>query len=209
MTDIRKPLTTTLLLIAAVSGMDAAERIVAVETVRPAIVLYRDVTGSYSQHPVVFKEMMYYVGKTYRVVGDCFGVYPRDPDAVPPAQLKWQVGVRIMPGQPLGFGNRLPLAASPDSSISELRDVLKRVKLPAPPYKLKILDGGEAAVLSSTVENAAVDGLSMFQWMADNGYVQMGPTRMEYLSHEESSMRIPVRIVLPVQKRPSGLKSSK
>jgi len=58
-----------------------ASRVV-VRNIPGALMLYRDVIGSYDQHAKVARELMEYVGKNYCAVGDCFGVYPIDPDAV-------------------------------------------------------------------------------------------------------------------------------
>jgi hypothetical protein len=172
-----------------------------------AIVLYRSATGPYSQHPVVFDELMKYVGANYRAVGACFGVYPHDPDATRTADLKWEVGVRVIPGAPLGYGKNLPIEELPNQSAAGLKGLMLRMKTPAEPYKLRIQEETTAAVLESTVERAPQDGLALFPWMAKNGYVQIGPTRMEYLSHEGPPSQIKVRIILPVKIRESGLKT--
>jgi hypothetical protein len=61
-------------------------------------------------------------------------------------------------------------------------------------------------VIDSSIADAPRDGLSMFQWMAQNGYAPAGPTRMEYLPpygpHFES---VRTRIIVPVVKRASGI----
>ena len=118
----------------------------------------------------------------YIGVGDCFGIYPMDPDAVAsPAALRWRVGVRVSakPGQ--------------------------RLQAPKPPYKLERLPATQAAVLETRVDTAATDGLALLRWMPENGYVQTGPTRMEYLAHDGNPLLIPARIIVPIKKRPSGL----
>jgi hypothetical protein len=48
----------------------------------------------------------------------------------------------------------------------------------------------------------------MIPWAPQNGYVQTGPTRMEYLSHEGTPTEMRVKIIVPVKKRESGLKLS-
>jgi hypothetical protein len=80
------------------------------------------------------------------------------------------------------------------------------MKQPQSPYGLKILPKTNAAVVDSTVSAAAQDGLAMFPWMATNGYVQVGATRMEYLSHEGPPSEMRVTIIVPVKRRPSGLR---
>jgi hypothetical protein len=83
------------------------------------------------------------------------------------------------------------------------------MKQPESPYKLMILRESSAALVDSTVAHAAQDGLAMFPWMAKNGYVQVGPTRMEYHSHEGSPSEIKVTIIVPVKERASGLRTNK
>jgi len=46
----------------------------------------------------------------------------------------------------------------------------------------------------------------MFPWMASNGYVQVGATRMEYLSHDGDPLKIKVRIIVPTRERPSHMR---
>lgn len=181
---------------------------VEVSRISSAIVMSREVTGPYSQHPVVFEQLMQYVGKNYRAVGACFGIYPSDPDAVKAADLRWEIGVRVLPGEPLGYGKNLPAEQLPEMSDARLRKTLRRMKQPDAPYKLKILASTTAAIVDSTVARAAQDGLAMIPWAQKNGYVQTGPTRMEYLSHEGPPSEIRVKIIVPVKKRASGLRLS-
>lgn len=179
---------------------------VRVSAIPSAIVLYREVTGPYNQHPEVFAELMKYVGTNYRAVGACFGIYPQDPDAVKAKELHWEVGVRVVPGNPLGYGNNLPIEKLPVRSDRQLEGALHKMKQPQSPYRLKLLAKTNVAVIDSTVAKAAQDGLAMFPWMAKNGYVQVAPTRMEYLSHEGPPSEMKVTIIVPVKERPSGLR---
>lgn len=154
-----------------------------VEQVSGGTILIRDVTGSYAQHPRLFAEMMAVRDRLFTSVGACFGIYPLDPDAVErPADLRWQIGVRV--------------------SAAQGRQSLAR---PPKPYRLVALGPTEAAVLETDVQHAGTDGLAMYRWMAEHGYVQTAPTRLEYLSHDGSPMLLPARIIVPVRKRPSGL----
>ncbi|MGD0941460.1 MAG: hypothetical protein ABR905_17310 [Terracidiphilus sp.] len=188
------------------SSASATPTVIQVRAMAGSVILYRDVSGSYEQHPTVFNELMSYAGKSYRATGPFFGIYPIDPDAVKGTALTWQVGIRVTSGEP-GFPN-----AAPEPNITEvpnserLRQTLASLHTPESPYKLAVLDEGEVAVIESTVGRAAADGLSVSPWMANNGYVQVGPTRMEYLSYSGPSEAIKVRILVPVKKRPSGLK---
>lgn len=196
----------------ALAGGFFVERATAQEVeitrVPAAIIIYREVTGPYSQHPEAFREMMDYVGKNYAAAGACFGIYPMDPDAVESQNLKWEVGVRVVPGEPLGYGNSLPLERVPKMSDAVLRRTLREMKRPEAPYKLRVMPAMTAGVRHSTVAKAAQDGLDLIPWMARNGYVQTGPTRMEYLSHEGPPTEIKVAIIVPMQKRATNLKSS-
>jgi len=45
----------------------------------------------------------------------------------------------------------------------------------------------------------------MFPWLAKNGYVEVGPTRREYLNNRKATASIPLRIVVPIEKRRSAL----
>lgn len=144
--------------------------------------LVRDVVGDYSQHPKVFLEMMTVRDANYVAAGDCFGIYPTDPDTVESTTtLRWRVGVRV-----------------------EARDG-GQLRAPRAPYKLERLAATEAAILETTVKDAALDGLAMLRWLPENGYVQNGPTRMEYHTHDGNPTLIPARIVVPIKKRKSGL----
>jgi len=90
-----------------------------------------------------------------------------------------------------------------------LDEALQKMKAPIAPYQLKILPETTAATVKSTIGQAGKDGLAMFPWMAENGYVQIAPTRMEYLSQVGPPASIPTLIIVPVEKRRSGLKLPK
>jgi len=165
------------------TGRARPEERVQVRTMPGGTMLVRDVVGDYRQHPKIFLEMMAVRDANYVAAGDCFGIYPTDPDTLEStATLRWRVGVRVAPK---------------DSG---------QLRTPKAPYRLERLAPVEAAVLETTVKDAAIDGLAILRWLPENGYVQIGPTRMEYQSHEGSPMLIPARIVVPIKKRSSGLK---
>ncbi len=212
----RRGLHKALLLLAIASpswGQDHVEtrtatgKEVRVQTTPATWAVVRDVTGPYNMHPEVFQEMMKYVGENYRVLGHCFGIYPVDPDATKESALVWQVGVRVTPGKPLGFGQSIPLDQNSISAV-HLKQDRKKLKAPASPYRLVVMPEAAAAMIESTVANTPKDGLSMFRWMAENGYVQVAATRMEYLSHESPPEEIKTRIFVPVAKRKSGLSAA-
>jgi hypothetical protein len=145
--------------------------------------LMRDVAGDYAQHPQVFAELLTLRDRLFTPVGACFGIYPDDPDVVETkSQLKWQIGVRVEPKQA-------------GASLAK----------PPVPWRLSKLPDVEAAVIETDVQTAGLDGLAMSRWMAEHGYAQLAPTRIEYLSHEGNPMLLPVRIIVPVIKRRSGL----
>lgn len=157
---------------------------ISVQRVSGGTILVRDVAGSYARHPEVFAELMRHRDQFYRGVGDCFGVYPMDPDAIAADEmLRWRVGVRVAP---LNAG-----------------DVVRRAPRG---YRIERMPDTDAAVIETDVQRAAMDGLSVIRWMAENGYVQVGPTRLEYRTHEGNPQLIPARIIVPVKARASGLK---
>lgn len=161
-----------------------SEDLTRVEHIPAKRVLYREIVGSYQQHPQVFAEIMSYADKRYSRVGACFGVYPTDPDTVrDQSQLHWFVGVGV----------------GPHSGAA-------KISAPDKPYRFEDMPAIDAAVIETDVERAGIDGLSMIRWMLENGYVQVGPTRMEYLSHEGDPTKIKTRIIVPIVKRSSGLK---
>jgi DNA gyrase inhibitor GyrI len=165
---------------------DTHEDQIRVEEIPSMTIVYREVAGDYSLHPKVFLEMMEYSQKRFSPVGACFGIYPIDPDSVEsPAQLKWEVGVAV---------------AHPENGIGG-----KVLPSPTAPYRLKELPATQAAVLETDVENAGKDGLAMFRWVVEHGFVQIAPTRMEYVTHAGDPAKIKTRIVIPIKKRRSGL----
>src|ERR1700737_5316657 len=87
----------------SVPSRTATGKVVTVRTIPASWALIRDVRGDYALHPRVFEELMQYVGANFRAVGDCFGIYPTDPDATKKENVRWQVGVRIASGTPLGY----------------------------------------------------------------------------------------------------------
>ncbi|HSS18567.1 MAG TPA: winged helix-turn-helix domain-containing protein [Pyrinomonadaceae bacterium] len=180
-------------------------KLVAIERIPASWALVREVRGSYETHPEALQEMKDYVGLNYRALGDSFGIYPVDPDAAKQDALHWEVGIRITDGEPLGSGNSLPLITSLGKTSQELESEKKQFKRPQTPYKIVLLESVEAAVVDSTIEETPKDGLSMSRWLAENGYVQVGPTRMEFLKFDGPANKVPTRIIVPVQKRSSGL----
>jgi hypothetical protein len=143
---------------------------------RPAFqAVVRDVQGDYSQHPVVTRDLMTTVRSACPDKGVLFGIYPQDPDAVPRDQLQWQLGYSVPAGSRCGVAS---LAG----------------------YSLTDKAAETDAVLDSTLGNSRNDGLKMLAWLGTSGYVQVGPTRMEYLEASAApSSR--VRIVVPVRRR--------
>ncbi|HEY0614724.1 MAG TPA: hypothetical protein VGC96_08785 [Candidatus Elarobacter sp.] len=179
--------------IAAVGVVHAAsfaEPRITVEHAPAIVVVTRDVAGDYDQAPRVFGDLMR-VAKPYRTAGNVFGIYPVDPDATTGAnELRWQAAIQVVE------------TANPGATPA-LGDLAK----PEQPYRLELLSASTVAVVKSTVARAGADGLAVIPWMARNGYVQIAPTRMEFLRADVPSSQIPVRIVVPIAKRKSGLKA--
>lgn len=176
--------------------------VVARET--PMVIICREVSGAYSLSPTYFGQLSRYADTRYRVAGGFFGIYPVDPDAVSSAgQLKWLVAQQVIGGTALGLGSS---ALPRRYSASEAVAVLRGLPPARNPYKLLIIPEQTVALIRSTIGRAGMDGLSMYPWMARNGYVQVGPTRMEFLATTGSPSAIPVRIIVPIKRRPSRLK---
>jgi len=120
-----KSLPFILLLWTALSS--AQERPVKIEKIPAAIALMRDVKGPYTQHPQILEDLMSYVGSNYRAVGHCFGIYPQDPDAVKSENLHWQVGVRVIDGEPLGYAASASDEAKDPAEFNDLEEMKKRL----------------------------------------------------------------------------------
>lgn len=167
------------------------------------VIICREVAGPYDLSPKYFAQLSKYADERYRAAGGLLGMYPVDPDAVSsPDQLKWFVAQQVIEGAPLGLGSSaMPQRHSP----LETARIRKQLQSPQGPYKLSIIPEQTVAVIRSTIGRAVSDGLSMFPWMARNGYVQIAPTRMEFLATKGKVATIPVRIIVPIKKRPSHL----
>lgn len=143
---------------------------------RPAFqAVVRDVQGDYSQHAVVVRDLMIAVSTACPASGTLFGIYPQDPDAVPPASLRWQIGYSVSNG-----------AKCPSRAIAG--------------YSVKDQRAETDAVMDSTLGASHESGLAMLAWLGTSGYAQVGPTRMEFagMNGDPSSK---VRIVVPVRRR--------
>jgi hypothetical protein len=143
---------------------------------RPAYVaLVRNVEGGYSQHAAIARSLLAAARAGCGAEGVVYGVYPQDPDAVPESQLRWQLGYRMK------AGTRCRRATLTDLALE---------RHPAE----------QVARLQTSLADARQAGLSLFHWLADSGYVQTGPTRMEYRGDGGPATR--VVILLPVRLRP-------
>jgi hypothetical protein len=178
-----------------VNRPDTIESRIRIEKIPASVMMYQDVSGDYSQHEKFFSEIMRdgrrYAAAAGLAAGNCVGIYFIDPDTVTnPAELKWQVGIYVAAREANSFRGDMP------------------VQKPQAPYKLKRLPETLAAVLVTDVRNSPFDGSSMYRWMRENGYVQTAPTRMESItdSPTDDPHDIPVRIIIPVVERKSGLR---
>jgi hypothetical protein len=146
---------------------------------------------------------------------DCVASYAVDPDSTstssaganeeavpgPPPAVEWTAHIPVPPGF---------VAPSTKDSQLTVKD--------AGPYEVGDLPATLAATMFSTVGRAATDGLKFFVWMAENGYVQTGPTRMVY--YQKGGTRVAMaemlnasqpminlqetKIIVPVKKRDRG-----
>jgi hypothetical protein len=179
----------------------SADTVVRIERIAAKPVLIRTVTGPYSKHPEAFTEFMRFAESKYLTVGRCFGIYPTDPDAIK-GDPTWMIGVEVSVGSP----GHVEAVGRTGSSPAE---TLRRLATPkSPGYRLRELPAVQVATLHSTVARSASDGLRLVKWLADNGYAQVGPTRMEYLSHDGPPNSLPTRIVVPVVARHRQIRPS-
>jgi hypothetical protein len=173
-------------------------------------VVYFTITGSYQKHPEAFSNLMDYVLQNYRYAGVCLGFYPEDPDTVSEQKLKWQIGIRVIPGQPEKIIDSTMTNMSRDpfaimASKEELGAPLSQLKHTLEPFFIRTLQPFQAVTLITNVESTSRDGLALNAWIILNGYVQTAPTIMEYAMMKTDPLKIPTKIVIPVTKRSSGL----
>jgi hypothetical protein len=135
----------------------------------------RQMKGDYAQHDAAARELLRFISTACKMNGLVFGQYPEDPGAVGMANVHWTLGYEM--------NDRSACA----SAIS-------------PPYVLVQLPADEAAVLNTSLSKTPQAGLAMFKWLPDSGYVQAGPTRIEYLEPSGKGDSA-VRIVMPVKRR--------
>lgn len=185
---------------------------ISIENIAPVRVLYRDLQGGYDKTQEAFADlkgvMMRFeassssgppalaAAQPAALIADCLGIYPFDPDAVPKDSMSW--GAAVIVPETAGFRRfRAPRRAA-------------KLSVPASGYGLQTLPAIEAAVMYSTVGRSPQDGLKFFSWMAENGYVQVGPTRMLYFSDPsvdllkatpEQIAATKTKIIVPITKR--------
>jgi hypothetical protein len=164
-----------LLLTSIACADDAADIQIATLPAMSAIV--RPMQGDYSQHARAAGDLLKTVSMQCKAGGVIFGEYPEDPGAVGMANVHWA----------LGYEMSVPPRGACAISLSKL-------------YSIRILPATNAAVLQTTLGHSPQAGLFLLKWLPDSGYVQAGPTRMEYLD-DKGTAETPVRIVLPILKR--------
>jgi hypothetical protein len=212
-------------------SLDISSR-VKVERIPAANIIYLEVKGNYDKHQEAFPQLVDYALANYRIAGACFGIYPIDPDAVGEkfakvqqtggkdqrsvqrnpsikdheSKLIWFVALRIAPGAPsLKHEKRSEDPFAVDATESELKAPQNKLHRAKAPFQIKQLPEITALVMESTVKTSPVDGMAMFKWMLDNGYVQVGATRMEIGLGTERLGDTVTKIIIPVKKRMSGL----
>jgi hypothetical protein len=189
-----------------------------IEKVPEVTVIQRTVTGGLDKTNEAFvdlKQAMLREVKASRVKIEasavasavCYGLYPQDPDRVKAEATKG--------GAPLQWTAALPVPAG----FKAPAEPAKALSVPASNYEVKTLPATLAAVMFSTVGRASVDGLKFFGWMAENGYVQVAPTRMVYyakpgnaVGQAEMLNAAPAlinseetKIIVPIAVRPRGI----
>lgn len=192
---------------------------ITIEKVPPQKVLYRNLQGGYDKTQEAFtdlKGVMMRQAATVKpaagastaqaatLAADCIGIYPFDPDAVAKSRLEWGAAV-LIPDTPAFRNFKAPANA-------------KALSVPASEYKVQTLPAIEAAVMYSTVGRSPQDGLKFFPWLAENGYVQVGPTRMLYFADPsvdllkatpEQVAGTKTKIIVPIKKRERDIKLKK
>jgi hypothetical protein len=186
-----------------------------IEKIPPQKVLSRQIQGGYERHQEVFADLKGTMmaatpaqapaGKALALAADCLGIYPFDPDAVTDAASK----ARFEWGAALLVPQNFRLARGTKA---------KALSVPASDYKVQTLPAIEAGVMYSTIGRAPVDGLKFFPWMAENGYVQVGPTRMVYFTDPsvdlmratpEQLQAAQTKIIVPIKKRARNISLKK
>jgi hypothetical protein len=165
----------TAFLLAAHAAVGAPPPAVRVERRASFSAVVRRMKGDYSQHAAAISGLIGAARSSCGAQGTVFGIYPQDPDAVPAAGLQWQLGYRMSPGV------RCAAEKMPDG------------------YAVEAYAGETVAVLDSTLAESKAAGLSIYRWLADSGYAQVAPTRMEYFGSGAADTR--VQILVPVRKR--------
>lgn len=162
---------------AALSAQPTAHVQVRLQSLPARVVLVKQMTGPYTQHGEGFRAVIDYAAKNHKDVRNAIGFYPQDPDAVGMDKVEWSVGVIL--GESSGDDDKAA---------------------PVAPLQIITLAPTEAAVVESTLQHSARDGLALLAWLPHSGYTQSGPTQSEYLDftgRPESR----VRIAIPVKKR--------
>jgi len=132
--------------------------------------------GDYSQHSTEFKRLFEFAQKNITGATHGIGIYPQDPDAVGMQTVEWTIG----------------LVLSPDPTRPAIGNIT--------PYRVQVLPVTLSAVVETTMGKAESDGLYLLGWLPKSGYVQTGPTRMEYMGNTPGADN-PVRILVPLKKR--------
>ena len=147
---------------------------VRVEATPSTPIVWRDIMGSYAQHPAMLAELRRYVASTnLQATGPVMGIYPMDPGVVPEHELHWQVAV-------------------PVSSPARVQS----------PYAVTIFPPTETVALTSTVGRLEADANFLKQWVVDHGFVQTGATRMLFHDPDNSDpLAVKTTIVYPVTRR--------
>lgn len=162
---------------AAASGAGQADAL-AVRLIdsQPQGVLVRDMVGDYRQHGPAARALIGFAAVNCRGQGVVFGEYPDDPDVVGVANARWRIGFELPAGR---------------ACASEAA--------PAP-FRRARIEGGRMAMVETRLSEVRQMGLRLYAWLPAHDYVQIGPTRMEFLDASgDPGGR--VRILVPVRAR--------
>ncbi len=140
-----------------------------------------EMTGSYDQHEAAFTKLFEEAMNQGIYGGMPFGIYWNSPADTPVEQLKWDVGFALPAGN-----------------------------APKPPLAIKKWD---FTTMASLRYRGVFGGVDMdqaygrlFQWIADNGYLAVGPMMEVFLNapspDESGALYGAVEIVVPIEKAP-------
>jgi len=172
-----RTLTLSLTVLLALHGEATASPDISISSIPGGIAITRPMSGDYAQHSAAAQHLLAFVnGQPCHVAGFIFGEYPEDPGKVGIDNVHWTIGFQITDAK---HGCDVRIAS---------------------PYVRTTLTPVTAAVLTTTLSQSQDAGFALLRWLPDSGYVQDGPTRIEYRDSSGQPNAI-IRMILPVKKR--------